>query len=279
MKKVIILIQAAAVVVLLLSGNFCAVRAQNNAITKDYVFNNQVRFSFSTMLYDNLKIENQGERHFKSHPTFSGETTISYYNHIYNGYGISLGLGLGLAPYNLNYNIKAPENSVFRTSIYKDSYEYLDLNYSEYLSIMYVFPVSLTKTFTLKKHLFSVGIGAKCHIPMDKTYEIEGGSSYYVDENNTDVRLFQFYLEDTGEKPLVSYFVKLGIIKITKKHNSCHLNLVANYSPNKIGKGWYKFHNLGYESNGSVKHNINYIGFEFIYGLTFSKRKNSKRDE
>ena len=188
-----------------------------------------------------------------------------------------MGAGFGIAPFNWSYYFKAPENSIFRTGIYKDSYEYLDLNGYDYYSMTYVFPIYLSKMVEFKEKLVSIGIGIKYYSLLDKTFEGRVNSYYYIDENNTDVQDFEFYLEDTGRKHLFSYFVKLGLIKLTKKHNSFHFNLVANYSPYKLGKGWYKFHNLTYESYGTVEQNINYIGLEFTYGFTLSKRLKDKQ--
>lgn len=253
--------------------------AQNNKIAENLIYSRQLRFSFSPLLYDNLKINNQGEKLLKSRPTFSGEAAISYYQHIKNGYGINVGLGLGLASFNVNYYFKAPENSIFRTGIYKEDYEYLDLNHYEYFSMTYVFPIYLSKMFELKGNLFSIGIGIKYYYLLDKTFEITGSSSYYVDEDNTDVKLFEFYLEDTGRQHLFSYYLKLGLIKMTKRQNTFHINFVANYSPYKLGKGWYRFENLPYESYGTIEQNINYIGLELTYGLTLLKRLKDKKND
>lgn len=253
--------------------------AQEKSILESLTYKKQIRFSFAPLLYDKLKINNQGEDILKSRPTFSGEATILYYQHLKNGYGINVGLGLGLAPFNVNYSFKAPENSIFRTGIYKDDYEYLDLNHYEYFSMTYVFPIYLSKMFEYKGKLISIGVGVKYYSLLDKTFEISGGSNYYIDEDNTRVRLFKFYLEDTGRKHLFSYFIKLGIVKMTKKQNTFHVNLVVNYSPYKLGNGWYRFENLPYESYGTIEQNINYIGLELTYGLTLLKRLKDKKND
>ena len=76
--------------------------------------------------------------------------------------------------------------------------------------------------------------------------------------------------EDTK---MLSYFVKAGLMKMNKKGNSFHVNLVANYSPSTITRGTYAFYNLVYESRGAMEQNINYIGIEFSYGFTLLKNK------
>ncbi|HOG19667.1 MAG TPA: hypothetical protein PKW37_04420 [Salinivirgaceae bacterium] len=271
MKKSIVLLQT---IVLLLSAGLTTGYAQETEQNENLIFDKQIRFSLSPIVYDNLKIKHQGKKHLKSSPTISGEALISYYNHIYKGYGINIGVGLNVAPYNLNYNFKAPENSIFLTG--NNKYEYLDLRDYDYPSVMYVFPISVNKVLPIKNSIFSIDIGAKYQTLMSKDFTTIIGSSYCIDDNNTCVDLFNFQIDDAGKRHIVSYFLKLGIIKCTKKHNSFHFNVVANYSPTKIGKGWYEFYNLGYDSYGTVEQNINYIGFEFVYGLSFSKREFSK---
>ncbi len=273
-----LLLKHAAVIILLCVCSLTGI-AQNNKVAENLIYSRQLRFSFSPLLYDNLKINNQGEELLKSRPTFSGEATISYYQHLKNGYGINIGAGLGLASFNVNYYFKAPENSIFRTGIFKDDYEFLDANFYEYFSMTYVFPIYLSKMFEYKGKLISIGVGIKYYSLLDKTFEMSGGHTFYIDEDNTRVRLFKFYLEDTGRKHLFSYFIKLGIIKMTKKQNTFHINLVANYSPYKLGNGWYRFENLPYESYGTIEQNINYIGFEFTYGLTLLKRLKDKKND
>ncbi len=255
--------------------------AQNSKIAESLMYSRQLRFSFSPVLYDNLKINNQGEDILKSRPTFSGEAAISYYQHIKNGYGINIGAGLGLASFNVNYYFKAPENSIFRTGIYKDDYEYLDDIRNEYVNFFWSFPVSLQKIFLTnnKDLVYSIELGFKLNSIIAYPYEIAGSSSYYIDEDNTSVKLFEFYLEDTGRKHIFSYFLKLGLIKMTKNQNTFHINLVANYSPYTLGKGWYRFETLPYKSYGTIEQNINYIGLELTYGLTLLRRLKDKKND
>ena len=252
--------------------------AQDRTVSENLFYNSQLRFSFSPVLYDNLEFENIGAKYLKSRLSFSAEIGVSYYQHIKNGYGINIGIGLGLAPFNLNYYFKPSENSIFRTGIYKYDYEYLDLIEYEYVNSFRVFPVSVQKIFPTKDKnlLFSIDLGIKLNSLYSYPYEISGGASYYIDEVNTDVSLFEFYIKDTRRKHLISYFIKFGLVKLNSKQNTLHFSLVANYSPNKIGEGWYRFNNLTYDSYGTVKQNINYIGLELTRGLTLSKRLKQK---
>lgn len=250
--------------VMLLSVNFCVVQAQDRV--QKFTIQHEIRFALYPFLYDNLTFTNYGKKHLASKPTISGEATLSYYKHIYKGYGVCLGAGVGVLPYNLNYNFKAPENSVFH------DYGELTLNSNDYYSRTYVLPMALSKTFWLKNTLFSVDIGAKLHFLLDKKFGLEWDAIYEIDENNPDTHLFHLRIDDTGKNALMSYFVKLGIIKMTKRKNAWHFNVVANYSPDKVAIGWYTFYHLGYDSYGKVEQNLNYIGVEVAYGLNMSKK-------
>ncbi len=224
--------------VMLLSVNFCVVQAQDRV--QKFTIQHEIRFALYPFLYDNLTFTNYGKKHLAS--------------------------GVGVLPYNLNYNFKAPENSVFH------DYGELTLNSNDYYSRTYVLPMALSKTFWLKNTLFSVDIGAKLHFLLDKKFGLEWDAIYEIDENNPDTHLFHLRIDDTGKNALMSYFVKLGIIKMTKRKNAWHFNVVANYSPDKVAIGWYTFYHLGYDSYGKVEQNLNYIGVEVAYGLNMSKK-------
>lgn len=241
-------------------------------------FKDQIRFSLSPVLYDNLSITHWGEKLLKSRPVFSGEATILYHKHLKNDIGVNFGVGLGLAPYNINYYFKAPENSIFQTGKYKESYEYLDNNHYDYVQFMWVFPLSIQKLIEREENkYYSIEAGIKLNRVVAYPYEITTGHLFVIDDT-TEARLFDFKLDGT-KKNLVSYFLKAGLIKVTKNQNTIQLNAVLHYSFSKIGIGYYEFQNLPYESRGQVSQNINYIGLEFIYGLSLSKRSKNNYSE
>lgn len=246
-----------------------------NVNKSEFTFKDQIKFSLSPVLYDNLTVNHWGKKLLKSKPVFSGEAVISYYYQLKNDMGINIGAGLGLAPYYLNYYFKAPDNSIFRTGHYKDDYEYLgNIKHYEYVQFMWVFPLSIQKLIERDENkYYSIEAGIKLNRVVAYPYEITVGETYVIDDT-TEARLFDFQLLST-KKNLVSYFIKAGLIKITKKQNTFQLNAVLHYSFSKIGIGYYEFQNLPYESRGQVSQNINYIGLEFIYGLSLSKRLKS----
>lgn len=256
-------IKHTAIVFLLCAFAFSLKAQDNNEVL--CINRTQIRFSLTPMLYDNLKLVHKGKKHLKSYPCFSGEGLISLYQPIINGFGLHIGAGFGTAPFNTHYRFSSPENSIFRTT--DDKYD-LDLNDFDYYAMYYVYPFYLSKNFKYKNKLYSVGLGIRYFTLLDEKYKMRLGSHYEIDEDKPSVQLFEFRLEDTGRDYFISYFVKFGLVKLTKKRNSFHFDLIMNYCPHKIGKGWYEFYDLPYESYGTVYQNINFIGFAFSYGLS-----------
>ncbi len=251
---------------------------QNENSNPDLMFNNQIKFSLAPVLYDNLQLTYEGERILKSRPCVSYDASISYHQHIKKGYGLNIGIGLTMAPFNHHFKFISPPNSIFQTGPYRDAYEYLDDNNYVYVQSLYTVPLSVQKIFPIKKkkeYFLSLEAGIRPNIIVAFPYWIEGESWYEINDS-TEVHLFEFNLFDCGNKLLISYFLKFGFLKMTKNQNTLQCNLVVNYSPDKMGEGWYKFYNLTYDNYGKVKQNINYIGIEFTYGLTLSRRPRIK---
>jgi hypothetical protein len=143
---------------------------------------------------------------------------------------------------------------------------------------MWVFPLSIQKLIERDENkYYSIEAGIKLNRVVAYPYEITTGHLFVIDDT-TEARLFDFKLDGT-KKNLVSYFLKAGLIKVTKNQNTIQLNAVLHYSFSKIGIGYYEFQNLPYESRGQVSQNINYIGLEFIYGLSLSKRSKNNYSE
>ena len=250
--------------------------SQNIVDTNDLFFKNQIRFSLSPVLYDKLTI-NQffGEKLLKSKPVFSGEATISYYKYLKKNIGLNIGAGLGLVPFYLNYYFETPENSIFNTN---SEIDFLgDIRHYEYIQFIWTLPLSIQKIINKRQNKYqTIEAGVKLNSVVAHPYEIRTEAAYLIDDT-TSVQLFEFNLANT-KKFLISYFFKVGLLKINKKQNSLQLNGVLHFSFSKIGIGDYEFHNLGFKNTGQVGQNINYIGFEFIYGLTLSKRPKYKSE-
>jgi len=241
---------------------------------RDLIFTNQIKFSITPQLYENLYLTYTGVELLKSRPCFSAEATISYYQYITKGFGINIGAGLGLAPFNVNYNFASPPGTVFKPGIYFND------NFFAYLDYLWIFPLSFQKMFSTKNNniLYNLEAGVKWNRIMNFPYSIAFGTEYVINDT-LDAELFNLSIEDDGKQNLFSYFLKFGIIKPTSKKNALGCNLVLHYCPQLIGHGWYKFYNLNYDSYGNVEQNINYIGIEINYGLTLMKSKNIQKQK
>ena len=256
-------------------------KAQDAPFDKEIIYESQLRFSLAALVYDNLKLTYEGKKHLKSAPTVSGGFTISYYKHIWNGYGVILGAGYTFVPSNTNYDFEAPDNSIFRTNGFYD-YKYLfDSNY-EYEG-MFLAPLSIEKLIQTNQKYYVIEIGVKLNIlNQDPNYlpaRLNYGGSTVISENGEAIREFDSYTDITDGITTISYFTKIGLVKILKKQRLLEYKVVANWSPKYIRKGRYEFSNLGYESKGNIKQNINYIGFEVSYGFTLSRRLKTKNEK
>lgn len=230
------------------------------------MFDKQIRFSISPIIYNKLTLRHREEVLLHSRPTFSGEASLSYYHHIGKNFGVNIGGAWSIIPYNLNYRFYAPFPQV--TSQYPHDYHHY-----EYFIHSLSIPISLQKIFPLgNKFFYSVEAGVR--FTRIHPFEIIGGAGYYID-STTSYELFSAILDNVAfDYPLnyMGYIFKTGLVKMTKETNTFHLNLTAHYCPQKIGGGWYRFYNLPYESYGTIEMGMNYIGLEFAYGLTASKR-------
>ena len=241
--------------------------SQNSDQPYSMVFEKQLRFSLSPIVYNKLQLQHEGEVLLGSRNTISWEAGIHYYQSIGNTMGVNMGFGWGMVPSNLNFHFYADVPYLTNDSPH-------ELNHYEYFIHSLVFPISFQKIFIKSEKLFySVELGARLN--RIHRFEIGLGVGYNISDSIVSLRLFDSLLENFGPmypRKFLSYNMKIGLIKPTRKLNAFHCNLVANYSPRKIGGGWYKFSNLPYESYGTMELGINYVGIEVAYGLTFAKR-------
>ena len=236
----------------------------------DLMPNSQVRISLSTVYYDGLYFSHHGEKLLKSLPSPSYESTISFNKYIANNFSLNLGIGIGALSFNIYYHFEAPVNSVFYNPNISRKQNVLELNDNSRFNT-WILPFSIQKLINNQNHYYNLEIGIK----YNKTfifYDEKTVETSYLMTDSTGYGLFRQFLADK-KQVFISYFFKLGLIQFTKKQHSYCFNLVINYSPVIFAEGWYKFYNLPFESYGEIKQRVNYIGFEFLYGLTLSRRK------
>lgn len=228
----------------------------------------QIKFSGVAMLYDNIKIFHWKNEILKSKPCYSGEITINYQRLVKNNFFLNFGIGIGLAPYNLNFYISDIENEFI-------NHNFLDFNDYDYFSGLHIFPISLQKIIKNKKKenkFYNIEFGVKDNRVVAYPYLNTTGLSSTLKNVNRSSSFFRRGFWNDNIRNIPSIFIKTGLIKLTKKQNTLNLNLVANYSPYYIGLGWYEFYFIDTPSYGSLYQNINYIGFEFSYGIGLWKQ-------
>ena len=231
-----------------------------------------IRFSLTAAFYTNLEISNTGERHLMSATCPSGNLTVQYYKHIYSDFGILAGAGFGIVPFGFYYEFETPTNSILMNSNSTYNYPVIELSDKVYMQDAFFFPLSVQKSF-LKSEAgsFFAEAGIRFNYRYVYPYEIEVGH-YYGINDSVSAQLFQLVLTNTMKRNYFSWFFLAGKTFFTKKGNSFHVDVVFHYSPHKTGEGYYKFGHLGYESYGTLKQNINYIGIDFGYSISFSRK-------
>jgi len=257
-------------ITLLLSSVFSMLHAQTIDVDRNtFIFDRQWRIGLTTALYDNLEIEHQAEPLLKSSPTFSGELTLSYYQELAKNFGLNVGVAFSIASYNMNFDFEASENSAIVTNSTSTDRDLFSSDY-EYLHLITSVPFSFQKIIENKHNrYYSVELGTKLNSLIFYPYQVTSGHGMSLDNSGfNSLRFFDSKLEDTGFRYFFSFFTKIGLVKINRNINTLHYNLVLHWSPKKIGEGTYQFSNVGIDSYGTLKHNVNYIGFEVCYGFT-----------
>ena len=236
----------------------------NLSYGQQQIVSNSFHININTQLFNSMVINNTiGDNLVKSKQLLSAEITLSYHVNLKYRLGLNFGFGLGLAPDNVNYYFKTPNNSIFNTGIYADEYEYLDANYTDYVNFLWVFPLYLDKQITIRDKLFILTLGTKLNLINASPSEIQWKYSYYIDQNNTDVTLFDASIYN-NQKTLFSYFFKIGtVIKLKKKQLQLHLEYQSTDKP--IMQGKYSFYNLPSINSGTLNQKLNYIGISLSY--------------
>lgn len=249
-----------------------------NAQTKGELNRNhpgQIRFSVTTSLYDQLKIQNNGESLFNSSLGLGGEVMVIYSQPIISGIRINGGFGLSLIPYNYSYHFLVPPGSIFEPLSNTPIYFSTQGMYPYEVKSVITFPISLQKTIALNRRnswQLNFEVGIKLNAKQSFPYSINNRSSVQFSDQ-TKAEYFRFDFDSAGKRNYVSYTLKTGVLKYNSKNNSFHCNLVLQYSPVIFGTGIYQFSHLGFESYGTVEQHVNYIGLELAYGLTFNKKQ------
>lgn len=177
-------------------------------------------------------------------------------------------MGLSIVPQNIFFNFLCTLPDPYEEERH---YKIFDRYYG---LVMGEIPISFQKIYPIRSNaprpmFASFELGFKYNFVVDYALYI---TSYIDVIGDSGVLIFQQWHEPVRTS-LESYFFKCGIIRISRGDKIMQYNLVFNYSPKNIIGGSYVFENLPFESYGSVSQGINYIGFEFSYGLIRKKQK------
>ncbi len=232
----------------------------------------QIRIFVKPILLNNLKFKHYGEKILKSNPFISFEAGIGIKQRIWrNNFNVIVDAGYGLIPYQFQFEFTADIEHVIG-----DFHEHKTVE-SYYGN--FIIPVSLQyETLKNKKLNYFAELGIKINILEKYPYIWENGMGYYLGDlippdadGNQSIQIFDMYTENFKQRAFVSYFVKAGLVFITKRTHTFNLSIIANYCPQKPYTGYYKFSNVPFESYGDVSFGLNYIGLEFVYGLSVKK--------
>lgn len=219
-----------------------------------------------------FSFDNSGADLVQSKYLWSGELGMGYERKLNENWRWHSSLTVGLMPYNLNFNIDAPANSIFQTGPYKDDYKTLDFNWSEYDYIRLYASLDATvsrKIATLKSGgEFALGAGLRAFMCFVNEFEYEYSSTWYIDDTNPEVQLFYANVFDTSSNRLSgAVLLEASFLKQLKHDRIFKTTLSFSYSPFKSIRGYYYFSNLGFPSSGTLSQTMTYASLRFSYLL------------
>ena len=247
-----------------------------DTVKKSFTYQSQLKFWISPNLIQAMKIENVGKSHLKAKPNIGIEIGVGLSERLNNKFSINVGAGLGVIPESFYYDFQKPNSSVF--FIGDNKFGNLETKSKNYSHFYYTLPLSIQYSIYKKKNLdFYIDAGLKLNSFVAHPFTTSYTHSFMIDSLNPNVELFNLKTYSASKKNILSYTLKFGITKQTKKANTLNAAIVLNYSPKKLAKGFYEYYNLGYESKGNVSLGINYVGLELSYGIAFRKTVNRNR--
>ncbi len=254
--------------------SFCfilySLQAQEYNVSK-YGPYSQIRFSAMPALYNNLDYENVGPQLYKSSVGVGGEVVVSYGQSIWKGFGVNGGIGIGFVPYNFSFDLVTDTSS----SIAGDP-GVLGQIPNRHAEFLLTIPMLIEKKFLLspiEKLFLNIEAGIKWNLKFN-SFTTSGGSYWARAESGEDVEYFEYRFTNITESDIISYVLKAGLFKVNRRGNSFSWNMVLQRSPATILRGTYQFNELGFESFGTNNLYNNYIGLEFIYGLSLGEKRN-----
>lgn len=230
---------------------------------------NQIRFALNNVFFDKLETSNiSGHNYYKTGYAFGTPVAIYYHQPIAKGWGINVGTGIMTKKNKAGYSPEFPENSIFYGSP-EGQEEIVNTNWCA----VWYFPVTIEKMFPLKRNAISTELGVCFNNNFTRETMEEDCLIYLGSDTSSPSELLFRHRIDYNRQITLSYMAKAGYIFFLKNNNTIQLNILANYSPQVFGEGKYWFYNLPEKNYGTIKENINYFGWEILFGLTLNKNK------
>lgn len=234
--------------------------------------NNYFKISLASTNYLPLQIKTQGVQLLESQISPSAEIGIAYTRHLPKKWGLELGLSYSQMPFNVFHNFYA-KNSVFQTD--QANGDHFRLTEFDYFSARLTNSLFAFKDVKLTQQ-WKMRIGIGLNFDITKNWEEYIITESVFDETGQNSNLF-FEMTLNNFTPLnfyLSYITKLGVLKEFKNQNYLLINFVGCYAPTALYNGNFAFHNIEYESKGTLKFRPSYIGIEFNYAFALKSKRN-----
>lgn len=189
-------------------------------------------------LYDKVKIHSDNNLDvLKSSSYPSTGIDVSFYQHIYKGFGLNVGFGATAFP------TKIADEETF---------------YVPYFTV----PITIEKIFpsfkSRKGFMPNIELGVKL---TRNFYEYDYELIVYDGLN---------FKMNSGNALRCYANAKIGMTKYTRNKNLVRINCFVNINPAIVSQGTYTLLNFsGQVDSGTLEQSMNCIGFEFIYGFRF----------
>jgi hypothetical protein len=239
----------------------------NTYAVSDTIFIPQKQFFISAtpLFYEPLKIEHFGEPLLKSGPSSSISICLGHKALLNKKNYLKIGVGASLMTYYFSFDFDA------QTTHKGINATHHELHAKEFAWYHYMIPLSLTHELAFKNNRrFYVEAGTTFIVISE--FHGSTGMSYSLDGGNR-AKIFNIYTTNyyMKQKRFLSYQLKLGMEKITKRVHSWSYALVFSYNPKSVARGTYSFTYMPFESSGNIEQRISYIGIELTFGLSFFK--------
>src|SRR5687768_1528653 len=99
---------------IIISLNTLALETDGVHPEKDSIRTNYFYVGISPLIYNKLKLDNEGLNHTFSKPLLTGEFNFGYSNYTRSLWSWGIDFSVGIIPFSIGYDFQAPDSSVFQ---------------------------------------------------------------------------------------------------------------------------------------------------------------------